>query len=350
MRYTTFGRRTGLLVSELALGTANFATTRATSEDRDQYRAIFDAFAEAGGTFLDTADHYQGGEAELMLGELLAADRDHFVLASKYTRGSAERTGISDTGNSRKAMFRSLEASLKRLGTDYLDIYWAHLPDTITPVEEIVAAFDDLVRAGKILHGALSNFPAWRVASAATIADLRGRAAIVGIQTEYSLAERTADRELLPMAEAFGLGAALYSPLAGGLLTGKYRHSDDGRLSRWGAGVRIEDSEQKTTILDTVLAIASETGATAAQVSVAWLRAHSTRSGTALVPVVGPRTTAQVHEYLHADRFPLNDEQYRRLREASNVALGSPHETAAGLLASLSGQAQNIDRPLVPVV
>ncbi|MGW3106701.1 aldo/keto reductase [Streptomyces sp. NPDC001100] len=351
MRYTTFGRRTGLRVSELALGTANFATTRATSQDRDQYRAIFDAFAEAGGTFLDTADHYQGGEAELMLGQLLATDRDHFALASKYTRGSAERTGISDTGNSRKTMVRSLEASLKRLGTDYLDIYWAHLPDTITPVEEIVAAFDDLVRAGKILHGGLSNFPGWRVATAATIADLRGRAAIIGIQTEYSLAERTADRELLPMAEAFGLGAALYSPLAGGLLTGKYRHSDEGRLSRWGAGVRTEDSAQKTATLDAVLAIASETGATAAQVSVAWLRAHAARSATALVPVVGPRTTAQLDEYLGALEFTLNDEQYRRLRQASDIPLGSPHETAAaGLPASLGGQAHNVDRPLVPVV
>jgi aryl-alcohol dehydrogenase-like predicted oxidoreductase len=238
MRYTTFGRRTGLRVSEYALGTANFTTVPGVGADREQARAIFDAFADAGGTFLDCADAYQGGQAEVVLGELLAADRDHFVVATKYTRGSGGLTGVSDTGNSRRSMVRSLEASLRRLGTDHIDVYWAHLPDTVTPVDEIVAGFDDLVRAGKILHGGLSNFPAWRVATAATVADARGRAPIVGMQTEYSLAERTADRELLPMAEAFGLGVTLYAPLAGGLLTGKYRHSGEGRLSRWGGGSR----------------------------------------------------------------------------------------------------------------
>jgi hypothetical protein len=169
MHYTTFGRRTGLRVSEYALGTANFGTAPGAGAGPEQARAIFNAFAEAGGTFIDSADHYQGGQAEILLGDLLAADRDQFVLATKYTRGNAGRTRINDTGNSRKTMIRSLEASLKRLGTDYVDVYWAHLPDTITPVDEIVAAFDDLVRAGKILHGGLSNFPAWRVATAATI-------------------------------------------------------------------------------------------------------------------------------------------------------------------------------------
>lgn len=345
MRYTTFGRRTGLRVSEYALGTANFTTSPGVGADREQARAIFDAFADAGGTFLDCADAYQGGQAEVVLGELLAVDRDHFVLTTKFTRGSGGRTGVSEIGNSRRSMVRSLEASLRRLGTDHVDLYWAHLPDTVTPVDEIVAAFDDLIRAGKILHGGLSNFPAWRVATAATVADVRGRAAIVGMQTEYSLAERTADRELLPMAEAFGLGVTLYAPLAGGLLTGKYRHSGEGRLSRWGGGVRVEDG---TAVLDTVLAVAGETGYTAAQVSVAWLRAHASRAATALVPVIGPRTTEQLAEYLGALELELTDEQYQRLKQVSAVTLGSPHETvAAALPANLGG---DFVRHPVPVI
>lgn len=149
-------------MSEYSLGTANFGTTSTAGTGPDQATATFNAFAEAGGTFIDSADHYQGGPAEI----LLAADRDHFVVATKYTRGSAGRTGVSDTGNSRKTMIRSLQANLQRLGTDYVDVYWAHLPDTITPTNESVAAFDDLVRASKILHGGLPNFPAWRVATA----------------------------------------------------------------------------------------------------------------------------------------------------------------------------------------
>ncbi|MFI6937077.1 aldo/keto reductase [Streptomyces sp. NPDC050287] len=351
MQHTTFGRRTGLRVSEYALGTANFSTAPGVGAGREESGAIFNAFAEAGGTFIDTADHYQRGEAETVVGELLAADRDHFVLATKYTRGSGEHTRISETGNGRKTMVRSLEASLKRLRTDYIDVYWAHLPDTLTPVDEIVSAFDDLVRAGKILHGGLSNFPAWRVAAAATIADLRNSAPIVGIQIEYSLADRTADRELLPMAEAFGLGAALYAPLAGGLLTGKYRHSSEGRLTRWGAGVHTEDGERKTTVLDTVLAIAEETGADAAQVSMAWLRTRAARAATAFVPVIGPRTTTQLGAYLGALDVALTDDQYQRLEQAGAVALGTPHETAAAALAaSLGGDAQRVDRHPVPVI
>ncbi|GAA4517649.1 aldo/keto reductase [Actinoallomurus oryzae] len=350
MHYTTFGRRTGLRVSEYALGTANFGPAP-TGAGPERSREIFEAFAEAGGTFVDSADRYQGGQAETLLGELLAPDRDHFVLATKYTCGAAGHNRVGETGNSRKTMVRSLEASLKRLRTDYVDLYWVHLPDTLTPVEEIVAAFDDLTRAGKILHGGLSNFPAWRIAAAATGAELRDRAPIIGLQAEYSLAERTADRELLPMAEAFGLGAALYSPLAGGLLTGKYRHGGEGRLTARGVGVRVEDGEQRTAVLDAVLAVAEESGATAAQVSVAWLRGRAARAATPVVPVIGPRTPAQLDEYLKALDLDLTDEQYDRLDRVSAVALGVPHESAtAALPATLGGDAGRIRRHPIPVI
>lgn len=206
MRYTAFGRKTGLRVSEFCLGTVNFGTRWGGGADREEARAIFDRFAKAGGTFIDASDSYQSGQAEEMLGDFLAKDRDHFVLATKFGIGSA-RPRISQTGNSRKNIVRSVEASLKRLGTDYIDLYWAHFPDALTPVEEILAAVDDLVRSGKILHAGLSNFPAWRVSRAVTIAELRGSSSIIGVQAEYSLVERTADRELLPMAAGLGLGA-----------------------------------------------------------------------------------------------------------------------------------------------
>jgi aryl-alcohol dehydrogenase-like predicted oxidoreductase len=192
---------------------------------------------------------------------------------------------------------------------------------------------------------------AWRVATAATIAELRDRAPLIGVQVEYSLADRTAERELLPMAEAFGLGAALYAPLAGGLLTGKYRLSREGRLSRWGAGVRTEDSEHTTAVLDGVLAVAGESGTSAAQVSVAWLRMRAARASTALIPVIGPRTTAQLDEYLAALDLVLTDEQYDRLERASTVALGTPQETAAaGLAGGLGGDAARIRRHPVPMI
>ncbi|MFJ8476081.1 aldo/keto reductase [Kitasatospora sp. NPDC094011] len=330
MRYTTFGRRTGLRVSEFALGTANFGTLWGGGATKSEARKVFEGFAEAGGTLIDTADNYQIGESEKLLGEFLAADRDHFVVASKFSLG-AGRARVSNTGNSRRNIRSSVEASLKRLRTDHLDLYWAHLPDEVTPVEEVLAALDDLVRDGKILYAGLSNFPAWRVSRAATIAELRGWAPLVGVQFEYSLAERGADRELLPMAEGLGLGATLWSPLGGGLLTGKYRTGRAGRLSDWdGLAIRQEDSEQRTAVLDAVLAVAEETGRSAVQVAVGWLRAKAARSTTALVPVIGPRTVDQLHEYLSALDLTLEDAQVARLDEVSAVRPGQPYELVAG--------------------
>jgi aryl-alcohol dehydrogenase-like predicted oxidoreductase len=350
MRYTAFGRHTGLRVSEYGLGTANFGTGWGFGAELDESKRMFDRFADAGGTLIDTADSYQLGQSEQLLGEFLAGDRDHFVLSTKYTLGSSANRRITETGNSRKNMIRSVEASLKRLNTSYIDLYWAHFPDTLTPAEEMLSAFDDLVRAGKILHAGLSNFPAWRVARAAAIADLRGWSPIIGIQIEYSLVQRTADRELLPMAEALGLGAALWSPLGGGLLTGKYRHGVEGRLTDWNRLVHSEDSEQKTAIVDAVLAIAEEIGASPSQVSVAWLRQRPARATTAFVPIIGPRNMAQLEDYLGALEVTLSPEQFSRLNEVSAVPLGVPHEGAGEMLDPvLGGDASRVDLPAVPV-
>ncbi|WP_413760829.1 aldo/keto reductase [Streptomyces sp. MMBL 11-3] len=351
MRYTTFGRGTGLRVSEYGLGTVNFGTGWGGGAEPDEARKVFDRFAEAGGTLIDTADCYQFGQAEELLGDFLAADRDHFVVATKFGYGSAPQPRISGTGNSRKNIVRSVEASLKRLSTDYVDLYWAHFPDTVTPTEEILAALDDLVRAGKILHVGLSNFPAWQVSRAVTVAEYRHQAPVVAIQTEYSLADRTAERELLPMAESLGLGVGLWSPLGGGLLTGKYRSGAEGRLTDWkGRVIRTENDDRRTAVLDTVIAVAEESGTPASQVSVAWVRERARRARTAFVPVIGPRSVAQLDDYLAALDVELTDGQLARLDEASAVTLGSPHEVSAAALGRvLGGDAGRVRGGDVPV-
>lgn len=338
MHYRTFGRRTGLRVAELALGTGNFGTGWGYGAEREEAKAVFDAYAEAGGNFIDTADTYQFGQSEKLVGEFIAPARDDFVVATKYSLSSGSSGGLSRTGNSRKNMVRSLEESLKRLKTDHIDLYWVHFADGVTPIEEILRGLDDMVRAGKVLYLGLSNFPAWRVSRGALLADLQGWAPLAGIQVEYSLAERTADRELLPMAEALGLGAALWSPLGGGVLTGKYRGSDEGRLKEFGGKlVRTEKSERETAILDTVLAIAKEVDASPTQVAIAWLLHRAARSTTSLVPILGPRTRQQLDTTLGALALQLSGDHLERLDALSAVALGTPHEQIAGSGAALLG-------------
>jgi aryl-alcohol dehydrogenase-like predicted oxidoreductase len=351
MRYKIFGRRTGLRVSELALGAGNFGTRWGHGAKREEAKKVFDAYVEAGGNFIDTADTYQFGESEELVGEFIAADRDNFVLATKYTLGTTDKDGISRTGNSRKNMVRSVEDSLKRLKTDRIDLYWAHFADGVTPMEEIVRAFDDLVCAGKILYAGLSNFPAWRISRADLLAELRGWAPIAGIQIEYSLAQRTADRELLPMAEALGLGAALWSPLGGGFLTGKYRSSDEGRLnSRLGVLVHTEKTTRETAILDTVLAVAREAGASPTEVAIAWLLHKARRSTTTLIPILGSRTREQLDATLGAVDVTLSEEQIARLDAASAVPLGTPHEQIKGSAAAIAGgKPELLDLPSIPV-
>jgi len=350
MRYMTFGRNTGLRVSELALGTGNFGTGWGYGTERDEARRVFDGYVEAGGNFIDTADIYQFGQAETLLGEFIAGDRERFVVASKYGLGASPNAGVSRTGNGRKNMVRSLEDSLKRLGTDYLDLYWAHTADGVTPLEEILRAFDDLLRAGKILHAGLSNFPAWRIARADLLAELRGWAPLAGIQFEYSLAERSAERELLPMAEALGLGAALWSPLGGGLLTGKYRAgTTEGRLSGLGTLVRTESSPRETAILDALQAVAMELEASPTQVAIAWLRERAARSSTSLIPILGPRTREQLDATLGALQLAPSAEQLARLEAASAVAPGTPHEQIAGQLPAVLGHHPDFRLPTIPV-
>lgn len=318
MKYILFGK-TGLRVSQLALGTGNFGTGWGHGADPETSKAIFNAYAEAGGNFIDTADAYQFGQSEEILGELLRGRREDFVLATKYTRGDSPNAGPLVTGNSRKAMVASVEASLRRLKTDRIDIYWAHWPDHVTPSEEIVRGFEDLARAGKILYAGLSNFPAWRLARAVTLAELSRAVPIAAAQFEHSLVHRAPEADLFRASEALGLGVVTWSPLGGGMLTGKYRHGEKGRAEAFGGNVfQPENSAQRTAILDNVIAIADELGVSPDQVAIAWASTHSA------VPMIGPRSLDQLSSNLAALTADLSTEQIARLDSVSALDPAAP--------------------------
>jgi aryl-alcohol dehydrogenase-like predicted oxidoreductase len=348
MRNKVFGRRSGLQVSELALGTGNFGTGWGHGAEREEAKQIFDGYLEAGGNFLDTANGYQFGQAEKLLGEFIATERDNLVVASKYSlRTQPSDAGTIKHGNNRKNLVRAVEESLKRLNTDRIDLLWAHMSDNVTPMEEILRGFEDLVRAGKIHYAGLSNFPAWRIARADLLAEVRSFAPIIGVQVEYSLVERSAEREILPMAEALGLGATLWSPLGGGFLTGKYRESlDDNRANKLGMLIHAETSARETAVLDTLLAVAAELDASPTHVAIAWIRAKARRSTTALIPILGSRTRAQFDATLGALDVELSAEHVARLDTASAIPLGVPH----GIIAERFPIDNGLDSPRPPVI
>ena len=323
LRYKLFGKHTGLRVSEFALGTANFGQAwGGHGAAPEEARRIFDAYADAGGNFLDSANGYQDGQSEEFLGDLLTGRRDKFVVSTKYAVKTDANSGILVTGNSRQAMVSSVEASLKRLKTDRIDLYWVHVSDGVTPMEEIVRGFDDLVRAGKILYAGLSNFPAWRVARAATISELRGAVPIAGIQVEHSLVQRATEQELIPAAQALGIGVVAFSPLGGGVLTGKYRgsKSNERRDEAWaGAGFQPENTPQRTAIIDTLIAVADDAGVTPGEIAIAWVAAKGS------IPIVGPRTLTQLESNMAATSVTLSAEQVARLDKVSALPPVYPH-------------------------
>lgn len=312
MKYLNLGR-TGVHVSALALGTGNFGTGWGYGADQDTAQAIFEAYADAGGNFIDTADVYQFGQSEEIVGSLLSGRRDDFFLATKFTSGAVPNANRLVTGNSRKAMVASVEASLKRLGTDRIDLYWVHHPDGETPSEEIVRGLDDLARAGKILYAGLSNFPAWRLVRAATLAELASAVPIAAAQFEHSLVHRKAEADLFPAARALGIAPITWSPLGGGLLTGKYRKGETGRREGFGGRVfQPEDSPVRTATVDAVLAIARELAVTPDCVAIAWAATHGA------IPIIGPRSLDQATSNLGAATLELSQEQIARLDAASS--------------------------------
>lgn len=323
MRYRLLGK-SGLRVSQLCLGTMTFGEDWGWGSSKDESRQILDAFFEAGGNFIDTANVYTNGTSESLLGEFLKGDRDRAVLATKYTN-AMPGTDPNAGGNQRKNMMRSVETSLKRLQTDYIDLYWLHIWDKITPLDEVMRAFDDLVRQGKILHAGVSDMAAWAVARASTLAELRGWTPFVGLQIEYSLIERTVERELIPMAEALGLGVTAWSPLAGGVLTGKYvegKAEADARMnSEMMKGYNRED-ERARRVVSEVQAVARDVGRSPAQVALAWLRQRP----VPIIPIVGARRLEQFRDNLACLDLQLNTSQVERLNTASQIELGFPHD------------------------
>ncbi|ALG08770.1 aldo/keto reductase [Kibdelosporangium phytohabitans] len=325
--------RSGLRVSPLALGAATFGTESGWGAEQDEARKLFDAYVERGGNFIDTANTYSDGSSERLLGEFTRDDRESLVLATKYT--ALRRPGDPNSGGThRKSLFASVEASLRQLNTDYLDLLYLHVWDFTTPVEEILRGMDDLVRHGKVLYVAISNTPAWQVSRMQAIADLRGWSPLVALQIEHNLIDRTGERDLIPMAREMGLGVIPYSPLAGGVLTGKYSR-DDLTATNAGSGDGTRKSfnlalgtltERNLAIADVVQEVATELGRTPAQVGLAW----ALQSPGVTAPIIGARTPAQLEDNLGALEVDFTAAQLARLDEASAIELGAPH----GLLAS----------------
>jgi len=316
VNYKLLGR-SGLRVSELALGAMTFGMED-WGVDEAESRRVYDRFREAGGNFIDTANIYSGGRSETFLGRFMGEDRERIVLATKYT-GVTRARDVNAGGNQRKNMMESIHASLKRLRTDYIDLYWVHARDFLTPIEEVMRGLDDLVRQGKVLYIGISDTPAWEVSRANAIAELRGWTPFVGLQIRYSLLDRAVERELLPMARTLDLTVTPWDTLGSGILTGKYNRdpSTTGRATLRG---RVRDRD--LAIAAEGMKVADEIGCTPAQVALAWVRGGE----GVIVPLVGAKTVTQLEENLGCLDVHLDEGQRRRLDDASHIDLGFPHD------------------------
>jgi aryl-alcohol dehydrogenase-like predicted oxidoreductase len=330
MRYKLLGK-TGLRVSELCLGAMTFGNSSGWGASQEQSQRVFDAFVAAGGNFIDTAPGYQGGESEELLSKFIAGARDRYVIATKFSLGIVPGDPNSG-GNGRKNMMRMVHNSLRRLQTDYIDLYWMHAWDGITPEEEVLRGLDDLVRAGKILHIGFSDTPAWVIARSQTFAELKGWSSLAAIQLRYSLMDRSPDRELLPMAAALGLSVLIWGSLGAGLLSAKYRWSNgsivgDGRLS--GPAYRDNPIPDATVaIIRGVASMAVDLGISPAQLALSWIRSRS----NIMIPIVGARTMEQLAENLKCLDVLLDEAQMAKLDLFSSVSSGFPTDFLQGAM------------------
>ena len=334
--YVTLGR-SGLRVSPLTLGTMTFGTEWGWGSEEETARAIFDRYLEAGGNVLDTADGYTNGKSEELLGKFIHEGglRDRVVLATKFTF-NAEPGNPNAGGNGRKNIYRALHGSLRRLKTDYIDLYWLHAWDTVTPAEEVVSTLNDLVREGKILHYGFSDTPAWYVARAQTMAQKEGKEPLAALQLEYSLVERNIEREHIPVAQELGIAVCPWSPIAGGFLAGKYKR--EGNTSR-GEGrleiakdhpviARVLTLEQNWRIAETVADVAKKIGKTPAQVALNWVATQPGVTST----IIGATKLAQLEDNLTAIEFTIPGDLRRRLDEVSSLPSTHPYLFFSGVL------------------
>ncbi len=317
MNSKLFGQ-SGLRVSELCLGTMGFGTEWKWGADKSMSKQIFDAFAKAGGNFLDTANRYTEGTSEKFLGEFIASDRDHFVIATKYSL--RDRPGdLNFAGNHRKNMMRSVRDSLKRLNTDFIDVLWVHAWDSWTPTEEIMKGLEDLVSRGLVHYIGVSDTPAWVVSQANTLAQFRGWSQFIGLQIEYSLIQRTVEPELMQMAKAFGMTVTPWAPLAGGALTGKYLKGDKGRLLE--TSIRLGD--RAVMITKKVMEVAEKMNVSPAQVAINWTRQHK---GQSVIPIVGATKLSQLEDVMGCVKFEIPKEEMNVLNEVSKIELPFPQK------------------------
>jgi len=290
---------------------------------KDEARKVYDTYREAGGNFIDTANVYTKGSSERFVGEFIKDHRQSIVLATKYSNATPGNDPNA-AGNHRKSMMQAVDASLSRLQTDYIDLYWVHIWDQMTPVEEVMRGLDDLVRLGKILYAGISDAPAWWVAQANTLADLRGWSGFVGLQIEYSLIQRTVERELIPMAKALDLSVLAWSPLANGVLTGKYHgngNAEAGRMSRQEMQEFLPEQERTERIIAALKSVAEQTGRSMPQVALAWLRHRL----VPVIPILGARKVSQLQDNLASLDLDLSAEQVKALDEASRIEPGFPY-------------------------
>ena len=322
MQYKLLGK-SGLRVSELCLGTMTFGEDWGWGASKEESQKIYTTFREAGGNFIDTANIYTNGTSEKFLGEFITSERDAIVLATKYTNGLGDGNP-NGSGNQRKSMVQSVEGSLKRLNTDYIDVLWLHTWDFMTPAEEVMRAFDDLVRAGKVLYIGISDAPAWVVAQCNTLAELRGWTQFIGLQLEYSLIQRTPERKLLPMAHTLDIGVTAWSPLASGWLTGKYTNGkDDGDAKRLDNEMMegfVDKSDRNLSIAKEVDKVAQQTGNSPSQIALSWLLSKG------VIPIVGARKVHHVEDNLKCVDVKLSAEQIQQLDKISQIELGFPHD------------------------
>lgn len=324
MRYKRLGN-SGLKVSELCLGAMTFGEEWGWGSSKEESRRVFDTYVEAGGNFIDTANSYTNGTSERYVGEFIAAERERYVVATKYTL-TGRPEDVNGGGNHRKNLIQSLDASLKRLNTDYIDLYWVHVWDAITPVEEMMRALDDQVKLGKILYVGISDVPAWVVARANTLAQWYGWTPFIALQIQYNLIERSAERELLPMSKALDIGVTSWSPLGGGILTGKYNLEDQGpkRYTPDNPWTAPNLTGKKLAIAQRVIDVANDMSVSPSQVALNWIRQQNHRS--TLIPIVGARTVKQLKENLGYLDFDLSPRHLEKLEEASKISLGFPHD------------------------
>ncbi len=317
MNYRLLGN-SGLRVSPLCLGTMTFGEDWGWGSSQETSKQIFDTYLEAGGNFIDTADVYTEGSSEKILADLIQADRDHIVLATKYSLSNTTHNP-NKAGNHRKNLFQSVEASLKRLNTDYIDVLFLHIWDFTTPIEEVMRALDDLVRQGKVFYLGVSDTPAWIISKANTWAECHALSPFIVNQLEYNLTERTPERDLLPMSKELGLGVVAWSPLATGLLTGKYL-ADDTSGTRNEAKTSYRFNEKNDRIVREVVSIAEELAVSPAQLALAWILHKG------VIPIIGARKIHQLEDNLASTNIHLDETQIKRLDEVSKIELGFPHD------------------------